>query len=52
MNLSKILTNPIFKIISEIADLSKIECYVIGGFVRDTLLNRKKKLKLILILFV
>ena len=42
MNLSKILTNPIFKIISEIADLSKIECYVIGGFVRDTLLNRKK----------
>jgi len=42
MNLSKILTNPIFKIISEIADLSKTECYVIGGFVRDTLLNRKK----------
>ena len=42
MNLSKILKNPIFKKISEIADSSKIECFVVGGFVRDSLLNRKK----------
>ena len=42
MNLSKILKNPIFKKISEIADSSKLECFVVGGFVRDSLLNRKK----------
>lgn len=42
MNLSKHLTNPIFKTISEVADSANLECYVVGGFVRDILLNRKQ----------
>ena len=42
MNLSEFLTNPIFKIISEVADSIDLECYVVGGFVRDILLNRKQ----------
>ena len=42
MNLNKHLTNPIFKIISEVADTANLETYVVGGFVRDILLNRKK----------
>ena len=42
MNLNKHLTNPIFKIISEVAETSKLETYVVGGFVRDILLNRKQ----------
>ena len=43
MNLNKHLTNPIFKIIAEVAESSKLETYVVGGFVRDILLKRKKK---------
>ena len=43
MNLKKRLTNPIFKIIAEVAESSKLETYVVGGFVRDILLKRKKK---------
>ena len=42
MNLNKHLTNPIFKIIAEVAETSKLETYVVGGFVRDILLNRKQ----------
>ena len=42
MNLTKHLKNPIFKIISEVADNAKLETYVVGGFVRDILLNRKQ----------
>ena len=42
MNLIKHLENPIFKIISELADNDKLETYVVGGFVRDILLNRKQ----------
>lgn len=42
MNLSEHLTNPIFKTISEVADSANLECYVVGGFVRDILLNRKQ----------
>ena len=42
MNLNKHLKNPIFKIIAEVAETSKLETYVVGGFVRDILLNRKK----------
>ncbi len=34
------LKNPIFNIISEVAKEHKIPAYVIGGFVRDLLLNR------------
>ena len=29
------LNNPIFKIISEAAEELSVDCYVIGGFVRD-----------------
>ena len=42
MNLNKHLKNPIFKIIAEVAETSKLETYVVGGFVRDILLNRKQ----------
>ncbi|MAO71360.1 MAG: tRNA nucleotidyltransferase [Flavobacteriales bacterium] len=42
MNLSEFLTNPIFKTISVVADSSNLECYVVGGFVRDILLSRKQ----------
>ena len=42
MNLTKHFKNPIFKIISEVADNAKLETYVVGGFVRDILLNRKQ----------
>ena len=42
MNLSEFLTNPIFKTISIVADSTNLECYVVGGFVRDVLLNRKQ----------
>jgi len=34
------LKDPIFTIISEIADQNNLETYVIGGFVRDLILNR------------
>lgn len=37
------ITHPIFKIISESAKELEIEAFVIGGFVRDLLLNRKSK---------
>jgi len=41
--MKKYLTNPIFEIISEIADAEKTPAFVIGGFVRDLLLNRPSK---------
>lgn len=37
------LQHPVFKIISEIAIHNNLEVYVIGGFVRDALLNRPSK---------
>lgn len=37
------LTNPIFNIVSEVAKEHKIPAYVIGGYVRDLLLNRTSK---------
>ena len=42
MNYSSALDNPIFKIIQVAADKLKYPTYVVGGFVRDYLLNRKK----------
>ncbi|MDE6842876.1 MAG: tRNA nucleotidyltransferase, partial [Muribaculaceae bacterium] len=38
MNLSEQLTNPIFRLVGEIADSMGREVYVVGGFVRDLLL--------------
>ena len=43
MNYTKALHNPIFKIISQAAQELGVECYVIGGFVRDFLLERDFK---------
>jgi tRNA nucleotidyltransferase (CCA-adding enzyme) len=42
MNLKSSLKNPIFKTISEIADELNYPTYVIGGWVRDLLINRKQ----------
>lgn len=43
MNYIKALENPIFKIISQAASELNVSCYVIGGFVRDFLLERAFK---------
>jgi tRNA nucleotidyltransferase (CCA-adding enzyme) len=43
MNYKKYLENKIFKIISQAAQELNLECYVIGGFVRDILLDRNHK---------
>ena len=37
------LQNPIFKILATIAEETKTEIYVIGGFVRDLFLGRPSK---------
>ncbi|NGZ89869.1 CCA tRNA nucleotidyltransferase [Psychroflexus maritimus] len=37
------LTHPIFEYLTKAADQTNLESYVIGGFVRDFFLNRKKK---------
>ncbi|MCF8284040.1 MAG: CCA tRNA nucleotidyltransferase [Sphingobacteriales bacterium] len=38
-----LLKNPIFNVVSEVAKEHKIPAFVIGGFVRDLLLNRNSK---------
>ncbi|MGL5979317.1 MAG: CCA tRNA nucleotidyltransferase [Phocaeicola sp.] len=43
MELSKHFTHKIFKQISETADELNIECYAVGGYVRDIFLNRASK---------
>ena len=40
MNYKEALENPIFNIISQSAQQLDIDCYVIGGFVRDYILKR------------
>jgi putative nucleotidyltransferase with HDIG domain len=40
MNYVNALQHPIFKIVSEASANLKVDCYVIGGFVRDFLLHR------------
>lgn len=40
MNLKEKLNNPIFKIVSEAAEQLSFETYVIGGYVRDLLLEK------------
>jgi putative nucleotidyltransferase with HDIG domain len=37
------LRHPVFKLLANIADINQIEAYVIGGFVRDLLLERPSK---------
>ena len=41
--LTKILDTPIFRKISETADELGLECYVVGGYVRDIFLERPSK---------
>ena len=41
MNYTEALSNPIFKLISDISAEISVESYVIGGFVRDYLLEKK-----------
>lgn len=43
MNYTKELQNPIFNIIAQSSQELQLESYVIGGFVRDILLNRNHK---------
>lgn len=43
MNLNYKLNHPIFKIVSEASRKTGTEVYVIGGFVRDLILNRNSK---------
>ena len=43
MNYKQHLENKIFKIISQASQELNLECYVIGGFVRDILLDRNHK---------
>lgn len=40
MNLADKLTEPVFRLIGEVADEAGREVYVVGGFVRDIFLNR------------
>ena len=41
--MKNLLTHPIIPIITEVAQERKVPVYVIGGYVRDLLLNRKSK---------
>ncbi|MEG1910711.1 MAG: nucleotidyltransferase, partial [Bacteroidales bacterium] len=41
--LTDALTHPIFPLVRQIADTQGVDAYVIGGFVRDYLLHRKKE---------
>jgi len=41
--IDKVLKMPLIKLISEVAGLKQRESYVIGGFVRDTLIGRAVK---------
>lgn len=49
-NYNEALQDPIFKIITQAAKELKVEAYVIGGFVRDFILERGSKKILILLL--
>ncbi len=42
-NIDVLHREPVFKIISEAAEELQVRCYVIGGFVRDLILNRPCK---------
>ena len=43
MKFSEHITHPVFTIVSECAEALGVEAYVIGGFVRDSLMNRPTK---------
>ncbi|PPL01050.1 CCA tRNA nucleotidyltransferase [Parapedobacter indicus] len=41
--MKEFLQKPIFSLLSDIADESHIECYVVGGYVRDQIMGRDAK---------
>jgi poly(A) polymerase len=41
--MQKCLNDPVFKLISQVAEQEQTEVFVIGGFVRDLILNRQSK---------
>ena len=43
MNLAHHLKHPVFKVVSQICEENHLEAYVIGGFVRDLILERPSK---------
>lgn len=43
MNLARSLTHNIFSVVGRVADKLNIEAYVVGGYVRDLILNRSSK---------
>jgi poly(A) polymerase len=43
MNLADSLTHTIFPVVGKVADKLNIEAYVVGGYVRDLILNRPSK---------
>lgn len=43
MNLASSLDQPVFKIVSQVADKAGLETYVVGGYVRDIILKRESK---------
>ena len=45
-NYSHFLDQPIFKHVGQTADRLGLECYVVGGFVRDRLIERPTKMDL------
>ena len=42
-NILQHLSNPVFKIVGNVADDMHRECYVVGGYVRDIFLERQSK---------
>ena len=42
-NFASHIKHPVFKVISEIIEEKNLEAYVVGGFVRDILLERPSK---------
>ena len=43
MNLERHLTHPIFQIVQSVSNQMGIKSYVVGGWVRDIILNRESK---------
>lgn len=43
MNLSQFLKHPVFKVTSQICETENLKAYVVGGYVRDLLLERPSK---------
>lgn len=43
MNLSSSLEHPVFKIVGTVADQQSLDTYVVGGYVRDLILQRPSK---------